>query len=63
MNKLQTGSSNQDLVVEELKDVLEIFHARGSNLDIRKTPETYISPKSTPDEVREWLKSKEFDIV
>lgn len=60
---ISRSSSNQDLVVEELKDVLEIFHARRNNLDIRKTPETYISPKSTPGEVREWLKSKEFDVV
>lgn len=57
------GSSNQDLVVEELKDMLEIFHSRRNRLDIRKTPETYISPESSPAEVQAWLKAKEFDIV
>lgn len=50
-------------MVEELKDVLDIFHGNRNKLDIRKTPETYIRPGSTPREVQEWLKSKEFDIV
>lgn len=50
-------------MVEELKDVLDIFQNNRAKLDIRKTPETYIKPSSTPKEVQEWLKSKEFDIV
>ena len=50
-------------MVEELKNLLDIYQPEKSKLDIRKTPETYITLKSTPDEVRDWLKSKEFDIV
>ena len=57
------GVSQQDLIVEELKDVLEIFHSARNKLDIRKTPEVYITPSSSPEEVRAWLKSKEFDIM
>lgn len=51
------------MMVEELKNLLDIYQPEKSKLDIRKTPETYITLKSSPDEVREWLKSKEFDIV
>jgi DNA-dependent RNA polymerase auxiliary subunit epsilon len=50
-------------MVEELKNLLDIYQPEKSKLDIRKTPETYITLKSTPDEVRDWLKAKEFDIV
>ena len=58
------GPSTQDLIVDELKDVLELFNARNMNkLDVRRTPEVYITPKSNPKEVQTWLKSKEFDIV
>ncbi|XP_057374617.1 epidermal growth factor receptor kinase substrate 8-like [Daphnia carinata] len=60
---LQKSASNQDLMVEELKHLLDIYQPEKSKLDIRKTPETYITLKSTPDEVRNWLKAKEFDIV
>ena len=50
--------------MEELKDVLEIFHERRNKLEgVRKTPDVYITPESSPKEVQEWLKSKEFDIV
>lgn len=51
------------MMVEELKNLLDIYQPEKSKLDIRKTPETYITLKSTPDEVRGWLKAKEFDIV
>ena len=51
------------MVVDELKDVLDIFHSRNRKLDIRKTPEVYITTQSSPEEVQTWLKSKEFDIV
>lgn len=50
-------------MVEELKNLLDIYQPEKSKLDIRKTPETYITPKSSPNEVRDWLKSKEFDVV
>ena len=50
-------------MVEELKNLLDIYQPEKSKLDIRKTPEMYITLKSTPDEVRDWLKAKEFDIV
>ena len=50
-------------MVEELKTLLDIYQPEKSKLDIRKTPETYITLKSSPEEVRDWLKSKEFDIV
>lgn len=49
--------------MEELKDVLDFFKDNRSRLDIRKTPETYIKPSSSPEEVQEWLKAKEFDVV
>lgn len=51
-------------MVVELKNLLDIYHQETTNrLGIRKTPETYINTKSSPEEVCEWLKSKEFDIV
>ncbi|XP_046459343.1 epidermal growth factor receptor kinase substrate 8-like isoform X1 [Daphnia pulex] len=55
--------SSQDMMVEELKNLLDIYQPEKNKLDIRKTPEMYITLKSTPDEVRDWLKAKEFDIV
>jgi epidermal growth factor receptor kinase substrate 8 len=57
------GLSSQDMMVEELKNLLDIYQPEKNKLDIRKTPEMYITLKSTPDEVRDWLKAKEFDIV
>ena len=61
---LSRSPSQNDLIVEELKDVLEIFHERRNKLEgLRKTPDVRIHPNSTPAEVQSWLKTKEFDIV
>ncbi len=47
---------------EELKSVLDLFKLQKSKppLDIRTTPNIYISQDSTPSEVRNWLKEKHF---
>ena len=50
-------------MVQELKDVLDIFSERRIKPEIRKTPEVFFDRSSTPGEVQEWLKSKEFDRV
>lgn len=62
-NFFYKGPSVQDLIVDELKDVLDLFNTRKRTLDIRKTPEVFITSRSDPEEIRNWLKSKEFDIV
>ena len=47
-------------VQDELKSVLEVFREKDKQLDIVKTPEIYISQESRPEEVRRWLKAKNF---
>lgn len=56
---LSRSQSTQDLQ-EELRTVLEMFREKRRNLDIVKTPEVYISQKSDPDEVQNWLAAKGF---
>jgi len=56
---LPSKDSSQDLQVE-LKSVLDMFRERRRNLDIVVTPEVFISQRSNPDEVRNWLAAKGF---
>ncbi|TRY75328.1 hypothetical protein TCAL_08322 [Tigriopus californicus] len=68
--KRNTGSSkyqNQHSVrstmsmQEELKNVLDVFKDNQKNhLEVTKTPDIYIGQDSTPHEVREWLRQKQF---
>lgn len=44
----------------ELKEVLTLFKEKKRNLDIVKTPDVYITQKSNPTEVQNWLKEKGF---
>ena len=44
----------------ELKMVLESFRRQRPHLEIVKTPDVYITQKSTPGEVQAWLKIKGF---
>merc|ERR1712018_7714 len=55
-DSVYSGMSVQD----ELKSVLEVFREKDKQLDIVKTPEIYISQESRPEEVRRWLKAKNF---
>jgi epidermal growth factor receptor kinase substrate 8 len=45
---------------EELKTVLGMFREIGRNWESVKTPDVYISQRSNPDEVQNWLKAKGF---
>jgi len=56
---LSRDQSSQDLQ-DELKSVLDMFREKRRNLDIVKTPEVYISQRSNPDEVQNWLAAKGF---
>jgi len=56
---MSRAESSQDLQ-EELKSVLELFREKRRNLEIVKTPEVYISQRSNPEEVQNWLEAKGF---
>lgn len=56
---LSRAQSSQDLQ-DELKTVLNTFREKRRNLQIVKTPEVYISQRSNPDEVQNWLAAKCF---
>ena len=45
---------------EELKNVLDLYREKEKHLDIKTTPEVFITQKSTPTEVRGWLRQKKF---
>lgn len=45
---------------EELKNVLTLFRERKRNWDVHKTPEVFITQKSSPAEVQNWLEAKGF---
>merc|ERR1719348_2868457 len=47
-------------MADELKNVLDIREKGRKNLDILQTPEIFIDQRSTPREVKEWLKAKQF---
>ena len=53
---IYSGVSMQD----ELKSVLEIFRERDKHLDIPITPEIFVNERSTPEDVKTWLKAKQF---
>ncbi|KAG0711120.1 Epidermal growth factor receptor kinase substrate 8 [Chionoecetes opilio] len=52
--------STADLMNAELKMVLESFRRQRPHLEIVKTPDVYVSQKSSPGEVQSWLKIKGF---
>lgn len=54
-----TTPSDNDMQ-RELKEVLTLFKEKKRNLDIVKTPDVYITQKSNPTEVQNWLKEKGF---
>ena len=46
---------------EELRSVLDLINAEEDPmLEIKTTPDVYITQKSTPHEVKQWLKDKDF---
>ena len=45
---------------EELKTVLSVYNEVQPKLNVMTTPDVYITQKSTPSEVRNWLKAKHF---
>ena len=47
---------------EELKSVLDLFRQDDPDdkIKIKTTPDVYITHKSTPKEIRQWLKAKDF---
>jgi len=47
-------------VQDELKSVLEVFREKETVLNIKTTPDVYISKTSSPQEVKQWLKDKNF---
>lgn len=47
-------------MADELKNVLDIREKGRKNLEILQTPEIFIDQRSTPREVKEWLKAKQF---
>ncbi|CAH1970041.1 unnamed protein product [Acanthoscelides obtectus] len=55
--------SNNDKMKEELSSVLHYMRKRDGprNIIIKQTEESYISQKSTPKEVQEWLEKKAFE--
>ena len=47
---------------DELKNVLNVFNENKQQMiDIKKTPDVYITQTSTTFEVRNWLKKKQFE--
>nr|CAH7740112.1 unnamed protein product [Callosobruchus chinensis] len=62
-SSLLSTKSNNDKVQEELNGVLHYIRKREGhkNIIIKQTPESYISQKSNPKEVQEWLQKKAFD--
>ncbi|GLH12900.1 Epidermal growth factor receptor kinase substrate 8-like protein 2 [Gryllus bimaculatus] len=60
-SNLTRNTSSTDLEMqEELKNVLTMFRNKRRNLDIVRTPEVYIDPQSSPEDVKKWLKDKGF---
>lgn len=67
-SELRRSASRQSIMStasmqEELNSVLTLVREREKQrpaLDIKSTPETYINQKSTPKEVQDWLKDKDF---
>lgn len=53
-------ASHAELMQEELQAVLHELREQ-RHLDILKTPEVYISQKSSPEEVQSWLLAKGFN--
>lgn len=46
--------------IEELNQILPMLQQKRHDLDIKTTPEVFIDQKSTPIDVQNWLKIKEF---
>jgi len=57
---LSRANSSQDLQ-EELKSVLDMFREKRPIFEIMRTPEVFISQRSNPDEVQNWLEAKGFN--
>ncbi|CAH1153237.1 unnamed protein product [Phaedon cochleariae] len=59
----QSIVSNKSTMHEELTSVLTLVRekAKQKHLDIKQTAEAYVDQRSTPSEVRDWLKAKAFD--
>ena len=47
---------------EELRSVLDLINAEEDDtmLEIKTTPDVYITQASSPNEVKQWLKDKDF---
>ncbi|KAF5279816.1 hypothetical protein FQR65_LT15269 [Abscondita terminalis] len=53
-------SVTSEKMQDELTLVLSMYREKKKNFDIKQTPEVYITQKSNPHEVQEWLKAKDF---
>ena len=53
-------SVDEDEMHEELRNVLLIYRQNKPKIEIKRTPEVYISRESTVSEVHDWLKKKNF---
>ncbi len=60
-NSIASVRSGQSMQ-EELKSVLDLFRQDDPDdkIKIKTTPDVYITHKSTPKEIRQWLKAKDF---
>ncbi len=45
---------------DELRSVLDLMIAEEKTLDIKTTPDVYITQNSSPREVKQWLRDKDF---
>lgn len=44
----------------ELNQVLQEFRKRKPKIEVQKTPDVFIDNRSTPEEIQEWFKKKNF---
>ncbi len=56
----QPHRHRQPSMAEELKSVLDLYREKEKHLEIKTTPNVFIKQNSTPYEVRQWLKQKQF---
>lgn len=59
IQRISARESN-DVLNFELKGVLEEFRKRKPHFDVTKTPDVYVDNRSTPEEVKDWMKKKNF---
>ncbi|RZC38901.1 epidermal growth factor receptor kinase substrate 8 [Asbolus verrucosus] len=60
---IKSTTTQGDRMQDELNLVLSMVREKRykSHIEVRQTPEVYIDQKSTPEEVQNWLKAKDFE--